>query len=102
MAETGLICSVQIANDHSNGDTGPGVIVGTILTAVLVKYTFPYGWNWVEVLLFGAMFSATDPVAVVAVLKEVIHAASLLEQIFCLDLVLGSLAPGAFCAKWHD
>jgi len=53
------------------------VIVGTILTAVLVKYTFPYGWNWVEVLLFGAMFSATDPVAVVAVLKEVILAASL-------------------------
>ncbi len=42
-----------------------------MLTAVLVKYTFPYNWNWVESLLFGAMFSATDPVAVVAVLKEV-------------------------------
>ena len=50
---------------------GPGVIVGTVLTAALVKYTFPYNWNWVESLLFGAMFSATDPVAVVAVLKEV-------------------------------
>ena len=47
------------------------MIVGTILTAVLVKYTFPYNWTWVESLLFGAMFSATDPVAVVAVLKEV-------------------------------
>ena len=47
------------------------MIVGTILTAVLVKYTFPYDWTWVESLLFGAMFSATDPVAVVAVLKEV-------------------------------
>ena len=45
--------------------------MGTVLTAVLVKYTFPYDWNWVESLLFGAMFSATDPVAVVAVLKEV-------------------------------
>lgn len=45
--------------------------MGTVLTAVLVKYTFPYGWSWVESLLFGAMFSATDPVAVVAVLKEV-------------------------------
>ncbi len=41
------------------------------MTAVLVKYTFPYDWSWVESLLFGAMFSATDPVAVVAVLKEV-------------------------------
>ena len=50
---------------------GPGVLVGTILTALLVKYTFPYGWTWVESLLFGAMFSATDPVAVIAVLKEV-------------------------------
>ncbi|CAL8460804.1 g335 [Coccomyxa elongata] len=49
---------------------GPGVLVGTALTAVLVKYTFPYDWSWVESLLFGAMFSATDPVAVVAVLKE--------------------------------
>ena len=48
------------------------MIVGTVLTAVLVKYTFPYNWDWVESLLFGAMFSATDPVAVVAVLKEVI------------------------------
>ena len=47
------------------------MIVGTVMTAVLVKYTFPYDWNWVESLLFGAMFSATDPVAVVAVLKEV-------------------------------
>ena len=45
--------------------------MGTVLTAALVKYTFPYKWNWVESLLFGAMFSATDPVAVVAVLKEV-------------------------------
>jgi NhaP-type Na+/H+ or K+/H+ antiporter len=56
------------------------VIVGTVLTAALVKYTFPYDWNWVESLLFGAMFSATDPVAVVAVLKEVtadLHSCSL-------------------------
>lgn len=45
--------------------------MGTALTAVLVKATFPYDWSWVECLLFGAMFSATDPVAVVAVLKEV-------------------------------
>lgn len=50
---------------------GPGVLFGASLTAVLVKFTFPYDWSWVECLLFGAVFSATDPVAVVAVLKEV-------------------------------
>lgn len=44
--------------------------MGASLTAVLVKYTFPYNWTWVECLLFGSVFSATDPVAVVAVLKE--------------------------------
>ena len=51
--------------------TGPGVLFGAALLAVLVYYTFPYNWSWVECLLFGAIFSATDPVAVVAVLKEV-------------------------------
>ena len=56
---------------HHALSAGPGVLVGTVLTAVLVKYTFPYGWSWTLSLLFGAMFSATDPVAVVAVLKEV-------------------------------
>lgn len=56
------------------------MLVGTALTAAMVKYTFPYGWTWVESLLFGAMFSATDPVAVVAVLKEVRR---------CLALLLG-------------
>ncbi|KAK9791813.1 hypothetical protein WJX73_006506 [Symbiochloris irregularis] len=49
---------------------GPGVFLGTALLAVLVKYTFPYNWRWVECLLFGAAFSATDPVAVIAVLRE--------------------------------
>ena len=61
-------------NKHSKtlapNRAGPGVVYGASLTAVLVKYTFPYNWTWVECLLFGAIFSATDPVAVVAVLKE--------------------------------
>lgn len=47
------------------------MLFGASVTAVLVKYTFPYGWSWVECLLLGSIFSATDPVAVVAVLKEV-------------------------------
>lgn len=50
---------------------GPGVVIGTTLTAVFVKYAFPYNWTWIESLLFGAMLSATDPVAVIALLQEV-------------------------------
>ena len=34
---------------------GPGVVVGTALTAVFVKFVFPYNWTWLESLLFGAM-----------------------------------------------
>ena len=29
----------------------PGVALGTILVAVLVKYTFPYNWDWTQSLL---------------------------------------------------
>jgi NhaP-type Na+/H+ or K+/H+ antiporter len=50
---------------------GPGVVIKCGLIAVCAMYFFPYGWSWSESLLFGAMLSATDPVAVVAVLHEV-------------------------------
>ena len=50
---------------------GPGVVMGTALTALFVQYAFPYNWTWTESLLFGAMLSATDPVAVIALLQEV-------------------------------
>ncbi|NQY22099.1 MAG: cation:proton antiporter [Campylobacteraceae bacterium] len=49
----------------------PGLIVSTIATAVLIHYLFPWDWNWHLALMFGALISATDPVAVVAILKEV-------------------------------
>lgn len=49
----------------------PGVVVTFILIAICGRYFFPYGWTWPQALLFGAMLSATDPVAVVAVLHEV-------------------------------
>jgi NhaP-type Na+/H+ or K+/H+ antiporter len=70
---------------------GPGVLVGTALTALLVKYTFPYNWSWVEALLFGAMFSATDPVAVVAVLKEVGQVTPAMQR----------CAPFTGTGRWH-
>ena len=49
----------------------PGLLVTTTLTAALVYYLFPWSWSWAVCFLFGALISATDPVAVVALLKEV-------------------------------
>ncbi|MEA3383524.1 MAG: cation:proton antiporter [Campylobacterota bacterium] len=49
----------------------PGLIISTLATAALVKIFFPWNWEWELALLFGALISATDPVAVVALLKEV-------------------------------
>jgi NhaP-type Na+/H+ or K+/H+ antiporter len=49
---------------------GPGVVISTVLTATVVQELFDYGWTWETALCFGAMMSATDPVAVVALLGE--------------------------------
>ena len=53
----------------------PGVVIAMFLTAALVMgifYLLPIetNWNWSFALMFGALISATDPVAVVALLKE--------------------------------
>lgn len=53
----------------------PGVIVSMGLAALLMigiaKLVPEFGgWNWTVALMFGALISATDPVAVVALLKE--------------------------------
>ena len=53
----------------------PGIIIALVLTGGLVMgmkvsglgFT---GWGWTMALLFGAVVSATDPVSVVALLKE--------------------------------
>ncbi|XP_074309066.1 sodium/hydrogen exchanger 7 isoform X2 [Silene latifolia] len=49
---------------------GPGVLISTFCLGAALKLTFPYGWNWTTSLLLGGLLSATDPVAVVALLKE--------------------------------
>lgn len=50
---------------------GPGVLMGTALVGALLKATLPYDWGWGSSLMLGSILSATDPVAVVALLKEV-------------------------------
>jgi NhaP-type Na+/H+ or K+/H+ antiporter len=49
----------------------PGLLICTALTALLAHSLFPWQWSWTVCFLFGALISATDPVAVVSLLKEV-------------------------------
>lgn len=49
---------------------GPGVLISTFFLGAALKLTFPYDWSWKTSLLLGGLLSATDPVAVVALLKE--------------------------------
>jgi NhaP-type Na+/H+ or K+/H+ antiporter len=35
-----------------------------------LQFFFPYDWDWKISLLLGGLLSATDPVAVVALMKE--------------------------------
>ncbi|KAL5721973.1 Son of sevenless 1 [Ranunculus cassubicifolius] len=49
---------------------GPGVLLSTFFLGSCLKLFFPYDWSWKMSLLLGGLLSATDPVAVVALLKE--------------------------------
>eukprot|EP01062_Namystynia_karyoxenos_P069115 TRINITY_DN6447_c0_g1_i2.p1 TRINITY_DN6447_c0_g1~~TRINITY_DN6447_c0_g1_i2.p1 ORF type:complete len:1858 (+),score=430.62 TRINITY_DN6447_c0_g1_i2:82-5655(+) len=50
---------------------GPGLLVAATCTGLVAKNVFTeYNWTLEAALLFGTIMSATDPVAVVALLKE--------------------------------
>eukprot|EP00746_Dinoflagellata_sp_MGD_P156318 gnl/MRDRNA2_/MRDRNA2_85766_c1_seq1.p1 gnl/MRDRNA2_/MRDRNA2_85766_c1~~gnl/MRDRNA2_/MRDRNA2_85766_c1_seq1.p1 ORF type:complete len:1057 (-),score=190.90 gnl/MRDRNA2_/MRDRNA2_85766_c1_seq1:192-3362(-) len=49
---------------------GPGVIIGAVSTALVLCTILPWGWDFMTSLMVGAILAATDPVAVVALLKE--------------------------------
>ena len=51
---------------------GPGVVLGAFLTAVIVVFVIPgVTTSWFHGLTLGAIVSATDPVAILALLKDV-------------------------------
>ena len=43
--------------------------LGALLTGLVARYVFPYDWNWYISMILGSILAATDPVAVVALLK---------------------------------
>jgi len=47
----------------------PAVLTGTLLTSLIAHYLFK--WDWFLSLTFGSIMSATDPVAIAALLAEV-------------------------------
>jgi NhaP-type Na+/H+ or K+/H+ antiporter len=49
----------------------PMVLAGTTLTALTFKYIFPYDWSFNLCMTAGSILSATDPVAVSALLEAV-------------------------------
>lgn len=55
--------------------SGPGMVVAMFLTGAMMMAISLFApnyaqWDWTHALMFGALISATDPVAVVALLKE--------------------------------
>jgi NhaP-type Na+/H+ or K+/H+ antiporter len=49
----------------------PMVLAGTVLTALIAFYIFPYDWSFHLCMTFGSILAATDPVAVAALLDAV-------------------------------
>ncbi|RZC92294.1 hypothetical protein C5167_026930 [Papaver somniferum] len=49
---------------------GPGVLLSTFCLGSAMKFAFPYNWSWKTTLLLAGILSATDTVAVMALLKE--------------------------------
>ena len=48
----------------------PGALIALFFVALFARYVFDWGWNWSEALMLGAILSATDPVAVVGLMRQ--------------------------------
>jgi len=60
---------------------GPGVLMNGFLAALFLWWYLPYEWSFLLSLTTGAILCATDPVAVVSLLKELGAPATLTVQI---------------------
>ena len=52
-----------------------------MLTGAAAYYVLPWGWSWDLCMVFGSILAATDPVAVVTMLKELGASPKLTMQI---------------------
>jgi NhaP-type Na+/H+ or K+/H+ antiporter len=71
--ESSMSCDYFVFSNHAIGAillAGPGMVLQIVLIAVCVKFILPYSWGWIESLLFGGIISATDPVSVISLVKE--------------------------------
>ena len=48
----------------------PGIVVVSILQAIVCTFALPYHWDWMLSCTFGAVLACTDTVAVLTMLKE--------------------------------
>jgi len=60
---------------------GPGVLFCAFVTAFFLKWYLPYDWSFLLCLTVGSILAATDPVAVVNLLKELGASPALTVQI---------------------
>lgn len=71
---------------------GPGTVIGCLTTAFFMMYVLPLGWDFPTCCAFGSILAATDPVAVVALLKEMGVSKTLTMQIAGESLLNDGLA----------
>ena len=94
---------------------GPGLLVASALTGMMAKVVFTeYDWPIEACLLFGTVLSATDPVAVVALLKELgasqeistmIEGESLFNDgtaIVFFNVLIGALEKSSCTPSWES
>jgi len=60
---------------------GPGVLLNAFMTAGFLYFYLPYNWSFLLCLTLGSILAATDPVAVVGLLKELGASPTLTIQI---------------------
>ena len=48
----------------------PGAVLALFAAALVPYYCFDYGWSFTECLLLGSILAATDPVAVVSLMRD--------------------------------